>query len=517
MARVERVTSRQPVPVEQVQLIDPRAFRFSFESARTLQQIGGVLEELGNRKIEMQDRIGISNINALMENAEREYQAEIIGKPLEEHSAILQKHRNNAMMFAGQQRLSPNARTFAENKLQIWGDAFSDSGELATIKALERDALIRVTDDYEKALTEGIAEDIAEAEVAYDAQTRISYTPAEAKVMKEKVHQRAIVQMEENAVSNVHAAIEAASDLETGTGDFTLARELAKNELIPEPKQTSLRTAIRTAESVRKGAIEKQEEALIKELHQEYWQDLRSDNLVELQRKIDTSILPIVGDGGKKWWANLVSARAKEIEKGLKVKTDGRVRGNLLTDVYNISIGTTTKDEFQQKLLQTRYVDKKLSDADFDNLWKTSETEFKSWRGVQLQKSLRAIRAQVVTIDESTMERMVGVLRGEALDEITTRRQAEEDKYAEAVKEMDDWLAANPEPTRDEFYKQQRRLLRDYRNKTAEQIRQGRAEFKEIQTVQPTEEQLKAQAAATDNVNERRKIYEQGRELGYWK
>ena len=32
----------------------------------------------------------------------------------------------------------------------------------------------------------------------------------------------------ENAISNVHAAIEAASDPETGTGDFTLARELAK-------------------------------------------------------------------------------------------------------------------------------------------------------------------------------------------------------------------------------------------------------------------------------------------------
>ncbi len=258
-------------------------------------------------------------------------------------------------------------------------------------------------------------------------------------------------------------------------------------------------------------------EALMETTHQEYWKDLRQDALSILQNKVDASDLPATGDGGKKWWTQLIASRRKEIIKNLEVKTDGVERGNLLTEVYNISIGTTTKRKFQQKLLEKRYTELKLNDSAFDDLWLKSETEFKSWRAAQLQKSLRAIRAQIITIDESTMERMIGILRGEALAEITTRRQGEEDKYAEAVKEMDDWLAANPEPTRDEFYKEQRRLLRDYRNKTAEQIRQGRAEFKEIQTIQPTEEQLKAQAAATNNTDERRRIYEQGRELGYWR
>ncbi len=516
MPRIERISAIQPVPVEQAQLIDPGAFRFSTAEAEALGNIGGILTELGRRKRDMQDRIGISTINAAMENAEREYQKEILTKPLEEHAAILLKHKNNAITFAGQQRLSPDAQALAENKLNIWGDTFADAGEIATIKALERDALLAVTSDYEKALTEEDMVNIAEKEAAFDAQAKISYTPAEAKIAKEKVQERAIKQMEKNAINEVHSAIEVASDPLTG-GDFSLAKELAKNPLIPETQQTSLRTTIKTAESTRINAIKKIQQEQIKTLHQEYWQDLRQDNLAELQRKIDNSTLPIIGAGGKDWWTDLISARAKEIDKNLEVKTDGVVRGNLLTDVYNISIGATTKLKFQQKLLQARYIDKKLSSTHFDELWKTSEIEFKSWRGAQLQKSLRAIRAQVVTIDESTMERMVGILRGEALDEVTTRRQEEEDKYAEAVKEMDDWLAANPEPTRDEFYKQQRRILRDYRNRTAEQIRQGRAEFKEMQTVQPTEEQLKAQAAATNSTDERKRIYEQGRELGYWR
>lgn len=256
----------------------------------------------------------------------------------------------------------------------------------------------------------------------------------------------------------------------------------------------------------------------IEVLHQEYWQDLRQDNLTELQTKVDASlVLPVTGTGGKEWWAGLIAARTEEITQALEIRTDGRVRGDLLTEVYNIPIGAITKQQFQQQLLENRYVNRSIDDKAFDELWMKSEIEYKSWRGAQLQKALRAIRAQVITIDESTMERMIGVLRGEALDAITTRRQEEEDKYAEAVKEMDDWLAANPEPTRDDFYKQQRRILRDYRNKTAEQIRQGRAEFKEIQTTQPTEEQLKAQAAATNDVDERKRIYEQGRELGYWR
>lgn len=301
--------------------------------------------------------------------------------------------------------------------------------------------------------------------------------------------------------------------------------EITKAELIlndPEAKidvdtEKALRSEVRTSKAQAQAKQKAQQDALTETLHQEYWQDLRQNNLAMLQNKIDVSILPVTGVGGKQWWTKIVSSRTKEIEKALEVKTDGKVNGDLLTDVYNISIGATTKTKFQQKLLQARYINRKLDDTDFDSLWLKSETEFKSWRGAQLQKSLRAIRAQVVTIDESTMERMIGILQGKALEEVRTRRQEEEDKYAEAVKEMDDWLAANPEPTRDEFYKQQRRLLRDYRNKTAEQIRQGRAEFKEIQTTQPTEEQLKAQAAATNDASERKRIYEQGRELGYWR
>jgi hypothetical protein len=210
MARVERISSVQPVPVERAQITDPSSFRFSFASAETLKQIGGILERLGSHKIEMQDRISVSNINAAMENAQREYQKEILEAPIEEHAAILQKHRNNAIAFAGQQSLTPDTRELVESKLEAWGDFFADSGELATIKALERDALIRVTSDYEKALIEGTSEDIVEAKATLDAQYAISYTPAEAKEMIKKVEERAAIAA---GKATVEAAFEESIDM----------------------------------------------------------------------------------------------------------------------------------------------------------------------------------------------------------------------------------------------------------------------------------------------------------------
>lgn len=205
----------------------------------------------------------------------------------------------------------------------------------------------------------------------------------------------------------------------------------------------------------------------------------------------------------------------KIYQDSLKTRTtDPKIRNDLLSGTYEISSGAKTKQQVQDEITEQI---KNLDDKDFSMLWSRTEQEFKSWRAAQMTKTVREIRSQIVTIDESTMEKMIGILRGEALEEVQTRRQAEEDKYAEAVFELEAWLEEHPEPTRDDFYKEKRRILRDYRNKTAEQIRQGRAEFKEIQTTQPTEEQLKSQAAATDDVNERKRIYEQGRELGYWK
>ncbi len=54
---------------------------------------------------------------------------------------------------------------------------------------------------------------------------------------------------EKAGINAFHAALEVASNPQTGTGDFTEVTELAKNPAIPEDRQTSLRSAIKTAEN----------------------------------------------------------------------------------------------------------------------------------------------------------------------------------------------------------------------------------------------------------------------------
>lgn len=66
----------------------------------------------------------------------------------------------------------------------------------------------------------------------------------------------------ENAVSGVHAALEVASDPITG-GNFDIVRELAKNPIIPEPKQTTLRNVINSAETARNVQSKEAQQELI--------------------------------------------------------------------------------------------------------------------------------------------------------------------------------------------------------------------------------------------------------------
>ena len=61
MGRIERVSSTQPVPVRQAQLIDPGAFRLNAASAEELEVIGGVLSELGERKQRSDDSLSINS------------------------------------------------------------------------------------------------------------------------------------------------------------------------------------------------------------------------------------------------------------------------------------------------------------------------------------------------------------------------------------------------------------------------------------------------------------------------
>jgi hypothetical protein len=194
-----RVESQVRVPVEQAQLIDASAFRFDTSVAQAVGDTGKVIGELSRRKQGMEDRIAISNSNAAMKKAQLDYQTEIIGKPLDQHAGILQKHINIAKSTSLSQKMSKEARTTTGSSLAAWGQGLTDSGKLATIMALHKEDRIRVTADLEEALVEGDEIEIQAAEEAFDEH--YATDPEAGKVTKDRLEVRATKATHDNAIA----------------------------------------------------------------------------------------------------------------------------------------------------------------------------------------------------------------------------------------------------------------------------------------------------------------------------
>lgn len=199
MARIERTSAQGKVTVKQAQLIDPSAFRFT-GAGEGLKAIGGVLSELGQRKRDFQDRIGISNANAAMENAQREAEKELVNTPLEKKAEVRQKWTTQAQSEISQINLSAKAKDLAQNKAKIWSDTILDLGEIDDVELMAKEALLFTSDDYGKDLVEGSPEDIIESEIALDDVLSKQMTETEAKIFKEKIEATAVEQMQKNAI-----------------------------------------------------------------------------------------------------------------------------------------------------------------------------------------------------------------------------------------------------------------------------------------------------------------------------
>ena len=228
MARVRRYSSQEQVPVQQANLINAGNFRPDTSSAEALGIAGetafvigkklkeekDIKKELARRKRDSQDRIGITDVNAIMDDAEREYAKQIIGKPLTEHAAIRTKIDADARARANQIDLSPEAKEIAKANTDIKMEKFADEAELANIIATNNDALIRTSEAYETALVESDIDTITEAEGLLDAELK-NMEPAEAAKYKADLEERAVKEMEKKALTSAmdRASLEPAIEI----------------------------------------------------------------------------------------------------------------------------------------------------------------------------------------------------------------------------------------------------------------------------------------------------------------
>ena len=144
MARLEGFTSTAEVPVERAQLIDPRAFRFSMADAEAFEAIGGVLTELGKRKLAADDSLAVNAVGESRDLAKLQMRQFMLDNPEPDTWAEgAQKIIAKQGMIFSQQKFS--AETLANE--QIEQEAFE--GELlagiqiaATSQTIENDITV---------------------------------------------------------------------------------------------------------------------------------------------------------------------------------------------------------------------------------------------------------------------------------------------------------------------------------------------------------------------------------------
>ncbi len=144
MARIERFSSTSPVPVRQAQLIDPGSFRFSTAGARGLQEIGGVLSELGKRKQAANDSLAINAAGESRELAKLQMQQFMLDNPdPDKWDEGMRKIVADQITTYSSQKLSPDAKANEDIEQQAFQDELDARVQIAsTTQAIENDITV---------------------------------------------------------------------------------------------------------------------------------------------------------------------------------------------------------------------------------------------------------------------------------------------------------------------------------------------------------------------------------------
>ena len=343
MARVERYTSTEPITVKQAGMIDPSDFRFSNISAQMLRMGGEVLYELGRRELEAKNSLAINqavesrnlaklNMREFMaNNPDPDTWAKGAEKILAEQGKIYSQQRFNA-------------KTRAEQEIEQ--QAFKDKlntevGIAAVTQNIENDIAISgknlidviSTDDG----TPEMAADILDQQKTYQEALERKYPKKVAAIFMDKTLLEAEKQSIENAINEVHAAIE--------ENDFKTARELAKNSLIPETKQTALRNTISSAEKAIITAREIEQELKDDEIGNEFLELLINKldpTKPQLTYNTSSEHPDLSFDAKGKWFTKLMIFDNYSEGELKEAFTD---KGEVLAEIYDkIDAGTLTDE-----------------------------------------------------------------------------------------------------------------------------------------------------------------------------
>lgn len=223
------------------------------------------------------------------------------------------------------------------------------------------------------------------------------------------------------------------------------------------------------------------------------------------------------------------------IAKGEVIATDQKTRADLYTMALDIWRGTVSKKEFDESVNEARFGKEPTIDDDaYKSLTTTAATTLKSAQAEALRRAdTEAGRLIVDYREESAAQRFISdVMKGLKPDkaklfeqEFNERRKLQFWFLSQYNKAMRDWITENPDKVGKDFYQYSEMLKHQYWNTSMDEIERRRARAGKrvgidkysISQPKPTAEELKRDAASTNDLELRRQIYEYGKTLGYWK
>lgn len=146
---------------------------------------------------------------------------------------------------------------------------------------------------------------------------------------------------------------------------------------------------------------------------------------------------------------------------------DSMVYVDLVKDVERLKSGVGDPTKIRRKITDSF---SKLDDQHFESITKMLEADIPSFQADETRKIIRYAERQLVTMDEPTWMQLASIAKGKELEDAISKRQMEFWNLSEYDKELNDWIAKNPDATRDEIYIQSRKLLAHYRRRTIPQI-----------------------------------------------
>lgn len=470
MARAERISSTTPIPVEQAQLIDPGAFRFSNISAEVLEQAGGVLFELGKRELVAKNSLAI---NAAVESrrlAELKMEEFIRNNPdpdtwdegarkiLEEQGTIYSQQRFNSE---------------TQKEQEIEQQAFKDKLNMKVgIAAVTQNIANNITISGKNLVdamsnddgTPDAAADILELQKLYQEALEMQYTPEIAAIHMEETLKEA-----KKAFYIDQSKLDPAGIIkQMEKKKKTLGKGGKDKEGLGAKDYDDIIASAYTAQALAARSLDiKQEE------DRDRLGSALENGTIDYTM-INSTSLP---EKEQESYRIRMNAEAERKAKGEAIETNQRVKGRLESMAYDISTGAVTMTEMNRGLTEARWPTKGsplIDDNALDEIRSLAERKFDSYQSGAMKSRETFALTQLVTLpsEEAYAEYLTRLTSKFLKDQAQTLRQLQFDNLDRYKNALRKWLEKpeNKDATADKIYEDGRKLLVHYR-KTPDQLR----------------------------------------------